>query len=550
MPRSHDLPQDLETEDIVGDNSVTDRSCAVVYEPWEGARIIRIEDLEEDEEPEDATGGPLIHTPFGDVATAGPPDGPPTWEQQSPSQQSQLAGAGWNRDKWNTVLWTKSPKGWTYSEGPQAWLDANGKQILGYIGTALTVASGIVSFIPGVGTAAGVVLGAAGALASGAPIDDIAISAAAGAVPGGALAKTAFMAGAHATVAIAEGKPIDGIALEAARGALESSGLTGSQLDAALAAFDAGAALAQGKALQEAGFAAVKDLVPGDGLGAQVVSFSERAAKAIQKGQSVESYLEDEAAADLKAALPELASMTEKPLASVAAALPTTIANLTSSLMSQIARNPDMANWSSQDIANALDVPEPAARIAKALIDVAGGKVSIDQDRYNSLLGKLKPVSVTQTATRSIASNATLNQQHGIFAALGGNVSFQNANPLRISAMTTTTRSPAQTAAAAHMTVARAIAGDATSQARIANALSAARDGHPVAQQDADALARALKAQQREAHVQYYLALKAKRMTSVQRQVAKDQASGWYHYSGAYDITGAMTRRRSTFGVG
>jgi hypothetical protein len=389
------------------------------------------------------------------------------------------------------------------------------------------------------------VLGAAGALASGAPIDDIAISAAAGAVPGGQLAKTAFMAGAHATVAIAEGKPIDGIALEAARGAVESSGLSGAQLDAALAAFDAGAAIVQGKALQEAGFAAAKDLVPGNGLGAQVVAFSERATKAIQKGQSVESYLEDEAAADLKAALPELASMTEKPLASVASALPTTVANLASSLMGQIAKNPDMANWSSQDIANALDVPEPAARIARAIIRVVGGQVSIDQDRYNYLLGKLKPVSVTQSAARTVTSNATLNQQRGIFAALGGNVSFQNANPLRISAMTTTTRTPAQIAAAAHTTVARAIQGDAASQGRITTALAAARDGNPTAQRDAAAMALALKYQQLEAHVAYYVALKAKRMMGVQRAVAKDATAGWYHYSGALPMRG-----RSSFGVG
>ncbi len=50
----------------------------------------------------------------------------------------------------------------------------------------------VAPFVPGVGTGIGAALGAANALASGQPITQVLISAARGALPGGAIAQGAF----------------------------------------------------------------------------------------------------------------------------------------------------------------------------------------------------------------------------------------------------------------------------------------------------------------------------------------------------------------------
>jgi hypothetical protein len=68
----------------------------------------------------------------------------------------------------------------------------------------------IVALVPGVGTAASAAIGAAAAIAEGQPLDDIAMSAVAGTVPGGAFAKTGYDIGKAAL----KHKPIGSIVLK------------------------------------------------------------------------------------------------------------------------------------------------------------------------------------------------------------------------------------------------------------------------------------------------------------------------------------------------
>lgn len=72
-------------------------------------------------------------------------------------------------------------------------------------------AQAVVSFVPGVGTGAAAALAAGMALSEGASLDDVALAAVKGAIPGGPLVQSAF----SVAQAAAEGKPIDGIVVEA-----------------------------------------------------------------------------------------------------------------------------------------------------------------------------------------------------------------------------------------------------------------------------------------------------------------------------------------------
>lgn len=96
-------------------------------------------------------------------------------------------------------------------------------------------------FVPGVGTGVAAALGAADALASGRSITDAAIAAARSAIPGGALAQTAFDVGLN----LAQGRSLSAAALDAARRRLPGG-------PAARAAFDTAVALGRGKSLQAA----------------------------------------------------------------------------------------------------------------------------------------------------------------------------------------------------------------------------------------------------------------------------------------------------------
>jgi hypothetical protein len=137
----------------------------------------------------------------------------------------------------------------------------------------LKLAEMVAPFIPGIGTGVAAALGAANALASGRPITEALISAARSALPGGAIAQTAF----DTAINLARGKNIGEALLNAARNHLPGG-------PAARAAFDGALALAQGKKLQDAAFAAAGRILPPSPYAADALAFVKRVAN----GQNIQ----------------------------------------------------------------------------------------------------------------------------------------------------------------------------------------------------------------------------------------------------------------------
>jgi hypothetical protein len=125
----------------------------------------------------------------------------------------------------------------------------------------------VAPFVPGIGSGVAAALGAASALAGGAPITEALISAARSAVPGGAVAQAAFDLGAN----LARGKSLGEAALATARNQLPGG-------PAAKAAFDAAVALGKGRKIQDAAFAAAGGVLPKSPFAADALSFARRVA--------------------------------------------------------------------------------------------------------------------------------------------------------------------------------------------------------------------------------------------------------------------------------
>jgi hypothetical protein len=132
---------------------------------------------------------------------------------------------------------------------------------------SLRFAAMVAPFIPGIGTGVAAALGAANALAAGQPITDALIAAARNAIPGGAIAQTAF----DVATGVLKGKKITDALLEAARSRLPGGAV-------AQAAFDAGVALAKGRNIQEAAFAAAGHILPPSPYAADALTFVKRVA--------------------------------------------------------------------------------------------------------------------------------------------------------------------------------------------------------------------------------------------------------------------------------
>jgi len=140
---------------------------------------------------------------------------------------------------------------------------------------SLRFAAMVAPFVPGIGTGAAAALAAANALASGERISDALIAAARNAVPGGALAQTAFDMAAN----LAKGKKLSEAVLDAARSRLPGG-------PAAKAAFDSGLALAKGKSLQDSLIAGGGRLLPKSPYAADVMSFVKKAASGENLGKA------------------------------------------------------------------------------------------------------------------------------------------------------------------------------------------------------------------------------------------------------------------------
>ncbi len=138
---------------------------------------------------------------------------------------------------------------------------------IGDLRESLRFAAMVAPFVPGVGTGVAAALGAANALASGQPITEAVIAAARNAIPGGAVANTAFDMATN----LAKGKTLIQSVLESARARIPGG-------PAAQAAFDAGLAIAQGKKLQDAAFAAAGRVLPKSPYAADALSFARKVA--------------------------------------------------------------------------------------------------------------------------------------------------------------------------------------------------------------------------------------------------------------------------------
>jgi outer membrane protein OmpA-like peptidoglycan-associated protein len=150
-----------------------------------------------------------------------------------------------------------------------------GQAGIGDVRESLRFAAMVAPFVPGIGTGAAAALAAGNALASGERISDALIAAARNAVPGGALAQTAFDMAAN----LAKGKKLSEAVLDAARSRLPGG-------PAAKAAFDSALALAKGKSVQDSLIAGGGRLLPKSPYAADVLSFVKKAAAGENLGKA------------------------------------------------------------------------------------------------------------------------------------------------------------------------------------------------------------------------------------------------------------------------
>jgi len=138
----------------------------------------------------------------------------------------------------------------------------------------LKLAEMVAPFVPGIGTGVAAALGAANALAAGRPITEALLASARSALPGGAVAQSAF----DVALNLAKGKNITQAALEAVRDRLPGG-------PAARAAFDGAVALAKGKRLQDAAFGAAGRILPPSPYAADALSF----VRGVANGQNIQN---------------------------------------------------------------------------------------------------------------------------------------------------------------------------------------------------------------------------------------------------------------------
>lgn len=234
----------------------------------------------------------------------------------------------------------------------------------------IKVVAPLLSYVPGIGQGAALALVTAAGVAMGEPLSQIALDGVSSIIPGQPVSGAAFNAAVKATEAIVDGKPIDQVALDAAReGALASAGQVGIPKEAAGAAFDAGVALGKGKSLQDAGFAAVHDLVQGNDLAEKATNFVQAVADAKSQGKSVKDVLVDQAVSNVSKLGSDAAETQLRPL----------LSNMTS--------DPSLMNLSPTDLAKQANVPEPIAHAALAATKPVTDKIRVlDAGMVNKLL--------------------------------------------------------------------------------------------------------------------------------------------------------------------
>lgn len=158
--------------------------------------------------------------------------------------------------------------------------------------TVAPIAESIVSFVPGIGTAASMALAAGVALSKGQKITDVILSTVKGALPGGPVTATAFDTATQFGEGLLKHESLGKAALGAVRtAAVDAGSAVGIPSQLTESAFDAGLALAHGKKLQEAGFAVLGDLAKGNNAAEKAINFGHALVTAKATGKHVADVL-------------------------------------------------------------------------------------------------------------------------------------------------------------------------------------------------------------------------------------------------------------------
>ncbi len=191
--------------------------------------------------------------------------GPQSMAEQEPAARARAIAAWDNPDR----LWC--PGCSTFLEDARDNFATAAPQFLSMLAT-------VASFIPGFGTIAADILGTMAALAAGESIEDSLVSGVLDALPGGA----AWSAAGSAARGLLAGERLDHALADGARAAIAEEGGP-----LAAAAFDGVIALAYGKQIQDAGFAALNALAKGNTLAEKAATYGEQVARAVESGRSV-----------------------------------------------------------------------------------------------------------------------------------------------------------------------------------------------------------------------------------------------------------------------
>ena len=227
------------------------------------------------------------------------------------------------------------------------------------VGAIFRSVAPLLSFIPGIGQGVAAVLASVGALAAGEPIGSAVLEGLTNAIPGGGLARTAFESATAAAGAILDGENVGEAALRASRAALVAHGgpMAG-------AAFDGGLAVARGQALQEAGFAVLKNFARGNTLAERAARYAELVATATRDGRSIEAVLASSLASELGAVRDASAQVGRA--------------------LEAIGGDPSWLEAGSEAFGLAAGVAEPAARAAQAVTRADG---TVDPAALRAVLG-------------------------------------------------------------------------------------------------------------------------------------------------------------------
>lgn len=205
----------------------------------------------------------------------------------------------------------------------------------------LELVATIASFFPGIGTIVADVAGTMAALAAGESLSDALVTGALSAIPGGPV----WAGAATACGDLLKGVRVDRALLDGTRAAIAYEGGP-----LAAAAFDAVIAIAQGKAIQDAGFAALKAFASGNSLAERAANFAESLTLAVEQGRDVGAVLRDELIADVLRSAGGQAQALIAPL------------------VDRIKIDPSLLQWGSQALADAWGVAEPIARAAQVIM--------------------------------------------------------------------------------------------------------------------------------------------------------------------------------------